>query len=93
MLEKEFETLFETVDMIATPTSPFLPFVAGEKNSDPLAMYMSDFFAVPANIAGIPAISLPAGFAKNGLPIGLQLMAPKFADKMLFACGKVFLGE
>lgn len=93
MIEKEFETLFEQVDMIATPTSPFLPFVAGEKVADPLAMYMSDFFAVPANIAGIPAISLPAGHAKNGLPIGLQLMAPLFEDKMLFTCGKAFLGE
>lgn len=93
MIEKEFETLFEQVDMIATPTSPFLPFVAGEKVADPLAMYMSDFFAVPANIAGIPAISLPAGHAKNGLPIGLQLMAPLFEDKMLFTCGKTFLGE
>lgn len=93
MIEKEFETLFDQVDMIATPTSPFLPFVAGEKVADPLAMYMSDFFAVPANIAGIPAISLPAGHAKNGLPIGLQLMAPLFEDKMLFTCGKTFLGE
>lgn len=93
MIEKEFETLFEQVDMIATPTSPFLPFVAGEKVADPLAMYMSDFFAVPANIAGIPAISLPAGHAKNGLPIGLQLMAPLFEDRMLFRCGKAFLGE
>lgn len=93
MIEKEFETLFEQVDMIVTPTSPFLPFVAGEKVADPLAMYMSDFFAVPANIAGIPAISLPAGHAKNGLPIGLQLMAPLFEDKMLFTCGKAFLGE
>jgi aspartyl-tRNA(Asn)/glutamyl-tRNA(Gln) amidotransferase subunit A len=97
MIAREFADVFASgVDLIATPTAPTPAFRFGEKTADPLAMYAADLFTVPANIAGIPAISLPAGFADTGsikLPVGLQLMAPMMREDALFAAGKTFLGE
>ncbi len=89
-IEKEFATLFETVDAIVTPTSPFPPFKVGEKTANPLEMYMSDLFTVPANIAGIPAISIPSGVDADGLPMSIQFMAPMFREDILFSIGKDF---
>jgi aspartyl-tRNA(Asn)/glutamyl-tRNA(Gln) amidotransferase subunit A len=97
MIAREFADVFASgVDLIATPTAPTPAFRFGEKTADPLAMYAADLFTVPANIAGIPAISLPAGFAHTDgseLPVGLQLMAPLMREDALFAAGKIFLGE
>ncbi len=89
-IRADFKKVFETVDVIATPTSPFPAFKIGEKANDPLAMYLSDMFTVPANIAGIPAISIPSGKTQEGLPLGFHLIAPQFGEDILFAIGKEF---
>lgn len=86
----EFENVFEDVDAIITPTSPFPPFKFNEKSKDPVSMYMSDLFCVPANIADIPAISIPSGKNSEGLPMGLHIMAPLFGEDTLFTIGKDF---
>jgi aspartyl-tRNA(Asn)/glutamyl-tRNA(Gln) amidotransferase subunit A len=87
---KEFKDMFTTVDVILTPTSPAPAFRIGEKAKDPLAMYLSDIFTVPANIAGIPALSIPNGLNSEGLPLDIQMMAPFGGDTTLFAFGKSF---
>ena len=84
----DFATAFERVDLIATPTSPSVAFRIGERAADPLAMYLSDYFTVPMSLAGIPAISIPAGLAAPPgggaeLPVGLQVAAPAFAEAKL----------
>lgn len=85
-----FDDVFKDVDLIATPTTPTLPFKFGAKMNNPVEMYMSDYFAVTANIAGIPAISIPSGKNPEGLPFGLQFMAPYCGEQMLFDAGKDF---
>ena len=94
MIEQEFIKAFDVgnggVDAIATPTNPTPAFKLGEKSKNPLAMYLSDIFTVPANIAGIPAISIPAGLNKDGLPLDLHLQAPHFREDILFTIGKEF---
>ncbi|MCX6752726.1 MAG: amidase family protein, partial [Candidatus Nomurabacteria bacterium] len=83
-IEKEFEDIFKKVDFVLTPTTPSVAFKFGSKK-DPLQMYLSDIFTVPSNIAGIPSISVPSGFSEQGLPYGIQFMAPLCADEKLFA--------
>jgi len=87
---EEFTKAFLDVDAIITPTSPYMPFKFGEKLDDPISMYLSDLFSVPANIVGIPAISIPSGKNKNGLPFGLHIMAPFLREDILFTIGKDF---
>ena len=77
--------------MIVTPTSPVPAFKIGEKCNDPLQMYLADIFTVPANLAGVPAISVPSGFTQRegkNLPLGIQFFAPHWNEAMLFAIGK-----
>ena len=91
MLQKELAHAFESVDIIATPTTPSPAFKIGEKSSDPLQMYLADIFTVPVNIAGVPAISVPSGFVEEGgaqLPLGMQFIAPHFREGALFAVGR-----
>jgi aspartyl-tRNA(Asn)/glutamyl-tRNA(Gln) amidotransferase subunit A len=88
MLRKEFATLFEGVDVIATPTSPIPAFTIGEKSHDPLSMYLADIFTVPVNIVGVPAISIPTGKTEGGLPLGIQFIAPHGREDVLFLYGK-----
>lgn len=88
-IRAEFAEIFKTVDIVATPTAPTPAWKVGEK-SDPLSVYLADIFTVTANIAGIPAISLPSGRTKLGLPLGLQLMAARGRDDTVFAAGKLF---
>jgi aspartyl-tRNA(Asn)/glutamyl-tRNA(Gln) amidotransferase subunit A len=78
----ELLTLFKKYDLLIGPTMPILPFKFGEKIDDPIKMYLVDINTVLANLAGIPAISLPIGFS-NGLPIGLQIMAAPFEEQKL----------
>ena len=85
---EDFATAFEAVDLIVTPTSPTVAFELGARTADPLAMYLSDYFTVPMSLAGIPAISIPAGLAPPAcggteLPVGLQIAAPAFAENAL----------
>lgn len=94
-IKKEFEEVLKTVDAIALPTSPSPAFKIGEK-SDPLSLYLADIFTVSANIAGVPGISLPAGFVERDgkkLPVGFQLLGPHNREDTLFVFGKDFLGE
>ncbi len=82
VLKKELKSLFARYDVLAGPTMPILPFKIGEKIDDPLKMYLVDIDTVVANLAGIPAVSVPAGFA-SGLPVGLQLMADEFQEQTM----------
>jgi aspartyl-tRNA(Asn)/glutamyl-tRNA(Gln) amidotransferase subunit A len=83
LIRREFDRAFEKYDALVTPTSPTVPFKIGEKVDDPLQMYLSDVCTMPVNIAGLPAISIPAGFA-DGLPIGLQIISKPFAEETIF---------
>ena len=82
LIRQEFDQVFEKFDALVTPTSPTVPFKIGEKTDDPLQMYLSDVCTLPINIAGLPAISIPAGFA-DGLPIGMQIIGKPFAEETL----------
>jgi aspartyl-tRNA(Asn)/glutamyl-tRNA(Gln) amidotransferase subunit A len=82
LIKQEFDEAFEKYDALVTPTSPILPFKLGEKLEDPMQMYLSDVCTLPINIAGIPAISIPAGFSDN-LPIGMQIMGKPFSEEIL----------
>ena len=86
-IKKEFKNIFQEVDFVMTPTTPTPAFRFGEK-SDPLQMYLSDIFTVPANIAGLPSISIPSGFSKEGLPFGLEFSGSLFSDRSLFTLEK-----
>ncbi len=84
LIKQDFDQAFNAVDCIVTPTSPTAAFKIGERIKDPLKMYLSDIFTISANLAGIPAISIPCGFTEEGLPVGLQIMAKHFNEEMLF---------
>jgi aspartyl-tRNA(Asn)/glutamyl-tRNA(Gln) amidotransferase subunit A len=79
LIKGDFDAAFEGVDVIVTPTSPTVAFELGDRTDDPLAMYLSDVMTIPANMAGLPGISIPAGFADD-LPVGVQFMAPPLAE-------------
>lgn len=96
MIKETFAKLFTEVDLVTTPTAPTPAFKFGEKTADPVSMYLADIFTVTANMAGLPAISVPFGFKKeNGidLPIGFQIMAPYKEDQILLKASKDLLGE
>lgn len=90
LIKNDFDRAFETYDCIVTPTSPTPAFKIGEKTSNPLQMYLSDIYTISANLAGIPAMSAPCGFTKQGLPVGLQLLAKPFAEETLFRVGYAY---
>ena len=90
LMKNDFVDAFKEVDIILSPTSPTPAFKIGEKMDDPLQMYLSDIFTIPANISGIPAISIPCGFTKNGLPIGLQIQGPFFAEDKVIQAAYAF---
>jgi aspartyl-tRNA(Asn)/glutamyl-tRNA(Gln) amidotransferase subunit A len=87
-IAEDFSGAFDTVDFVVTPTAPSVAFELGEKTDDPLAMYLNDFFTVPMSLAGIPAISIPAGLAEPEgggpqLPVGFQIASPAFSEQKL----------
>ncbi|WP_020598165.1 Asp-tRNA(Asn)/Glu-tRNA(Gln) amidotransferase subunit GatA [Spirosoma panaciterrae] len=88
LIRQETERLFEQYDFLLSPATPTPAFRLGEKTEDPLQMYLTDIFTVQANVVGYPAISIPNGTDANGLPIGIQLMAPPFAEGSLVALAK-----
>jgi len=89
LIANDFTEAFRQVDLIAGPTAPTVAFKLGEKANDPLAMYAADVNTVAVNLAGLPAISIPAGFSE-GMPVGLQLIAPAFAEARLLAAAHQF---
>ena len=84
LIKDDFSRAFQSVDLILTPTSPFPAFKIGEKHKDPIQMYLSDIYTVPMSLAGLPAISIPVGNSRLGLPIGLQLTANQFQEHNIF---------
>jgi aspartyl-tRNA(Asn)/glutamyl-tRNA(Gln) amidotransferase subunit A len=89
-MREDFQKAFEKFDCLLTPTSPTPAFKIGERMDDPLAMYLSDVFTIPANLTGIPGISVPCGFTKAGLPIGLQILAKPFDEETLIKAAYAF---
>ena len=89
LIKQDFQRAFQDVDILASPTMPIPAFKIGERINDPLSLYMADVFTVPINLAGVPAISLPCGFAGR-LPIGLQLMGPHFGEAALLRAAQAF---
>lgn len=93
ILIQEFEEVFKEVDVLMGPVSPFPAFGIGEKVSDPVSMYVADALTIPSSLAGIPGISVPAGFTEAGLPVGLHIMAPQFEEGLLFQFGSAYESE
>jgi len=90
LILRDYQQAFEHVDAVAMPTSPTPPFKIGERVSDPLQMYLTDVFTVSANLAGLPALSLPCGFTADQLPLGFQLTARRFDEAMLLRIGDAY---
>jgi len=90
LIMEDFKKAFETCHVLLAPVAPTPAFKIGENTDDPLTMYLSDIFTIPANLAGIPGMSVPCGFSSKGLPIGLQLMARHFDEDTLFKVGYNF---
>ena len=93
LIKTDFDTAFEKVDCIMCPTSPVPAFKIGERANNPLEMYLSDIYTIPANLAGIPGISIPCGFSKTGLPIGMQILAKHFEEKKILQIAYAFERE
>ncbi|MFA6078775.1 MAG: Asp-tRNA(Asn)/Glu-tRNA(Gln) amidotransferase subunit GatA [Candidatus Omnitrophota bacterium] len=89
-IKEDFDKAFALCDCIITPTSPTPAFKIGEKADDPLAMYLSDIYTIPANMAGLPAMSIPCGFSGSALPIGLQILAKPFDEETIFRAAYTF---
>ena len=93
LIKNDFDASFEKVDCIICPTSPVPAFKIGERANNPLEMYLSDVYTIPANLAGIPGISIPCGFSKQGLPIGMQILAKHFEEKKMLQIAYAFERE
>ncbi|RMF83268.1 MAG: Asp-tRNA(Asn)/Glu-tRNA(Gln) amidotransferase subunit GatA, partial [Planctomycetota bacterium] len=93
LVRRDFEAVFEKADVLACPTTPTPAFRLGEKSADPLEMFLADAYTVQANLAGVPAISIPCGRSAAGLPIGLQLVAPLFAEERLLQAARLYERE
>jgi len=89
LIARDFSQAYETVDAILTPTAPSPAFGLGDKMDDPIAMYLNDVFTVPASLAGLPGISVPAGLSNDGLPLGLQILGKAFDEETVFKVGGV----
>lgn len=87
LIKEDFENVFKEVDCLITPTAPTVAFKIGEKNNDPLQMYLSDVYTAPVNLAGLPALSLYNGLV-NKLPVGLQIIGPHFSENLLLSIGE-----
>ena len=90
LIRKDFDNAFQSVDILLTPTCPTTAFLKGDFVNDPLSMYLSDLLTVPANLAGLPAISIPCGFDRKGLPIGLQLIGNVLEEDRILNAANIF---
>ncbi len=93
LIIRDYERAFESFDVLVSPTSPTTAFRIGERADDPLAMYLSDVFTIPANLAGVPGISIPSGLDDAGLPVGLQITAPVLGEALLLRVAHALEGE
>ena len=93
LVKRDYETAFTKCDAILTPTSPTTAFKIGERSDDPLAMYLSDIYTVSANLAGVPAISVPSGLSSDGLPIGTQLIGNFWAESTILNMANIYETE
>jgi aspartyl-tRNA(Asn)/glutamyl-tRNA(Gln) amidotransferase subunit A len=91
LVQRDFQKAFERVDVIVAPTTPSAAFKTGEKE-DPLSMYLNDVFTIPVNLAGLPGVSVPAGFTKGGLPVGLQVIGKAFDEAAVLKTAKAYEG-
>jgi len=90
LIKDDFDRAFAQCDVVVGPTAPTAAFKIGEKSADPLAMYLSDIYTISCNLAGLPGMSIPCGFTRGGLPIGLQLLAPPFAEEKMLRAARMF---
>jgi aspartyl-tRNA(Asn)/glutamyl-tRNA(Gln) amidotransferase subunit A len=90
LIRQDFDKAFEQVDLILGPTTPTPAFPIGEKTDDPVQMYLVDLFTVGANLAGIPALAIPNGVSRSGLPIGMQLQAAPLREDLLLHAGHAY---
>ena len=90
LVKRDFEEAFKDVDAIVAPVTPSTAFKIGQNTSDPVKMYLEDMLTCPINIAGVPALSVPCGFSKSGLPIGMQIIGPQFAEPVLLEIGAAY---
>jgi len=90
LIKKDFDDAFEKVDCLMAPASPFPAFKIGEKKDDPLSMYLADVYTISPNLGGICSIVIPAGFSEGGLPIGLQIMGPRFGEDKVLSIAKTY---
>ncbi len=90
LIIKDFEKVFNNVDVLLTPTSPIPPFKIGEKSKNPLQLYLVDIYMSAVSLAGLPALALPCGFTNNNLPIGMQLIGPRWSEEGLFGLGEKY---
>ena len=93
MIKKDFDNVYKEVDAILTPTAPSSAFSIGEKTNDPISMYLNDVFTVPTNLAGLPGISIPAGYDHNNLPLGLQVIGKQFDEQKILNISYALEGE
>ena len=84
LIKKDFEKVFNSVDILITPVSPTPAFGIGENTDDPLKMWLADVFTVTVNPAGVPALAIPCGFTSSGLPVGMQIVGPQLSEEKLF---------
>ena len=89
LIIQDFEKVFADYDLILGPTAPSVAFDLDSLNHDPVAMYLADLLTIPVNLAGLPGISIPAGFAQ-GLPVGLQLIGPKYSEETIYQAAAAF---
>ncbi len=90
LIINDFVKVFKQVDVILAPVAPLPPFKINEKSNNPLEMYLADIYAAPASLAGLPSLALPCGFTKNKLPVGMQLIGPRWSESILFALGEQY---
>jgi aspartyl-tRNA(Asn)/glutamyl-tRNA(Gln) amidotransferase subunit A len=90
LIRRDYDNVFKDVDVVAMPTSPTAAFKIGERVADPIQMYLADVFTVSANLAGLPAISVPCGFTSEGLPIGLQLTGRHFDEATILRAADAY---
>jgi aspartyl-tRNA(Asn)/glutamyl-tRNA(Gln) amidotransferase subunit A len=90
LIRDDFDRVFTACDVVVGPTTPTPAFKIGERSNDPLQMYLADVYTVPCNLAGLPGVSIPCGFTRAGLPVGLQILAAPFEEEKLLRVARMY---